>query len=151
MNSISEVVRDPARRQRFIDGCCAVLDAEVEARTGMSGRLVRLAYHQVGKLEGGRLIENVFDKLADEFAEEVDPVYQHWLRETGGDEPFAAWVESHRDELVAALLRVTDRERDRVGKPFLVMTYNRLRGLAERLVGEAIPAVAALVEDHTAA
>lgn len=149
IQALSELVRDPIGRERLLDGCVAVLDREVAAKTGAVAFALKHAYKQVSKLEGGHLIRNVFDKLLDEFVEAIEPFFTEWVvlpPATRGS--FRDYVAARDAAVAEALLRVTDRERDRVDNRVLVLAYNSLRGTALKLVRESVPAVAAMIAAH---
>lgn len=149
MPSLMDIPRDPERRQRLIADCAATLHDEVHKKTGVVAFAVKKAYDGVSHLEHGRLIENVFDKLLDEFAEAMEPFYQDYRRTAAGDgTSFEAYVEANAEAVSKALLVVTDRERDRVDSRILVLAYNSLRGTAMRLVTDSVPAVGAMLARH---
>lgn len=151
MRTLLGIVRDPARRPGVIDDCVATLDAEVAAKKGMMGAAVRTAYRAVGRLEGGRVIPLVVDKLLDEFAAAVDPFLSDYRRDPDAQpRGFGAYLAARSDAVADALLGVTDRERDRVRNPVLIATYNGLRGTAERLVATSVPGLGLMLERHVA-
>ncbi len=147
METLTDISGHPERRGRAIDSCCALLDAEVNSKTGAIAFGVKKAYGAVSKLESGNLIRNVFDKLFDEFIEELDPFYQNWVA-AGGTPGFGDYLEERDEQVAEALLRVTDRERDRVDSRVLVLTYNSLRGVAMKLVRPSIRPLGDMMQNH---
>ena len=47
MGSLVTVVSDPARRRLVIEDCVALLEAEVDAKSGLSGLAIKAAYKAV--------------------------------------------------------------------------------------------------------
>ena len=145
--NFTALTQTPARREALLDDCVAILDQEVHKKKGAVAFAVKKAYQGVGKMEGGNLIRNVFDKLLDEFVEAIEPHYRAYTT-SGHSGSFEAYVADHRDDVAQSLLVVTDRERDRVGSPILVMAYSSLRGTALKLVRESVPVVGAMIARH---
>ncbi len=150
MVTFEEILADPARRQALLEDCSVLLEKEINAHKGVMAKVVRMSFHQVRKLEGGHLIENVFDKLLQEFVDAVIPLHQKYmsLQHAGVQGSFEDFINLHADDLAAALLEVSDRERDRVDNAFLVMVYNRMRGAANGLILASVPSIALFLDCH---
>ena len=47
MGSLFDVTRDPAKRKAVVDDCCALIDAEVSDKGGLTGIAIKTAFATV--------------------------------------------------------------------------------------------------------
>lgn len=143
MATVSEIFDNPARREALIEDAARFLDAEVAARGGVSGLAVKAAFGMVKALKPG-IIRDVLASLLPDFARSLEPIIQQ--RPQG--EPLARYFESRRDDVVRALLSVTDERARRTDNRTLVGAYNKLRPTAEKQVGMSVPGLGRMLEKH---
>lgn len=136
-----------AKREDVVDDVVALIDAEVQSKSGLSGVALKGGYSVVKRLKGGRMIHRAADGLLDPFAEALDPLYSRFLVDPDVS-TFAAYLEPRRDEATQALLGITDARVQEADKKVVIKTYGKLRGQAEKHVNEAIPGVGRLIDKY---
>jgi uncharacterized protein DUF6918 len=143
--TVNDAVRDGERRTRIVDDCVELVDAEVGKKSGLGGMVVKAGYKAVKGIKPG-FIRKVVDKLLDEWAVELDPIWSE--AQAKGKAP-RAHLEAQPDRVAEALLKVTD-EKAKGASGMVRSTYDKLRGSAKKHVEEAVPGLAALLEKHVA-
>ena len=150
MQTLQEILAADGKRPQIIADTVNVLEQEIARKKGVGGFAVKQGFNFIRKLENGRKLEKLIDKLLPSFVTALEPYYHTYTSENvAGDITFATYL-SQRDTAVAnSLLAVTDAKRDRVENKMLGKTYDKLRKSALRHVVEAVPAVGRLIEKHT--
>lgn len=138
---------DAAKREDVVDDVVALINAEVQGKSGLSGVALKGGYAVVKRLKGGRMIHSAADALLDPFAEALDPLYNDFLADEDAS-TFAVYLEPRRDEATQALLGITDARVQEAEKKVIIKTYGKLRGQAEKHVAEAIPGVGRLIDTY---
>jgi hypothetical protein len=144
MGSLVTVVSDPARRRLVIEDCVALLEAEVDAKSGLSGLAIKAAYKAVKGARPG-MVPQSMDALLDDFARATDPLWQEC--QAKGQDPRSFFV-SRKLDTANALLAITDARAQRSPHPTLVKAYHGLRGVAVEHIGAAMPRLADLFVKH---
>lgn len=146
--TLAEKLTDPQNRDRVVNECCTLIDAEVKSKGGLGGIAVKGAYGVV-KAVKPRFIPEVVDGMLDEWVAKIEPFYDSWKKDASG-KPFADYLGSRRDGVAEALLGVTDG-RARVSKNGSVKKmYEKMRPSAKRHVEEALPRLGRLIEQEAA-
>lgn len=143
--SLSEKICDPSRRDAVVDDCCKLVDDEVQGKKGIGGAVVKTGYMAVKGIKPG-FIRSVVNKLLDEWAVQLDPIWAEG--ETKGNA--AGHLKADRSRVAEALLHVTDAKSESAESGVVRSTYKRLRPSAKKHVEEAVPALADLMARHTA-
>ena len=144
MSSLAETLTDSAKRDVVVDDCCALIDAEVGDKGGISGLAIKAGYGAVKGIKPG-FVKQVVTDLLPEFASALDPIYQE---AKGAGRPVSEHFASNASRTADALLSITD-ERAKQSKSGLVKgTYEKLRGSAKKNVEAAIPRLGKMVEKH---
>ncbi len=138
--SLSAALNDADRRNNVIDDCVTLVDDEVKKKKGFGGVVIKTGYKAVKGIKPG-FIRKVVDKLFDEWAAELDPIWD----EAGGVDRFS----SQSDRVAEALLKVTDSKAGNAKSSLVASTYKKLRPSAKKHVAEAVPALAALLDKHS--
>ena len=142
--SLAQKLTQPPHREKVIQDCVGLIDAEVKNKGGLSGMAVKGGYAVV-KTVKPRFVPEVIDGMLDEWVEKLQPFYDDWQKNTGG-RGFGAYLSGRRDAASEALLGVTDG-RARVSKNGSVKKmYEKLRPSAKKHVEEALPRLGDLVE-----
>lgn len=141
--TLSEVIQDPNRLRRVVADANEVLDAEVAGKSGLTGLAVKGAFGLVKAVKPG-IIPEVIENLLPDFARVLDPIIAQRPEGTG----LAPFLQSKSDQVVAALLSITDDRAAKSSHRNLVGAYNKLRPQAEKHVAAAVPRVAGLVDKH---
>lgn len=134
-------------RDIVIDDTVKLIDEEVKSKSGLSGMALKGGYKVVKRLKGGRMIELAVDGLLDEFSEALDPLYEDFLEQDKYD-TFEDYIGKYDDEATQALLGITDSRAEDADNKVLKKTYQKLRGQAEKHVGQALPGVGRLIDEH---
>jgi hypothetical protein len=144
MGSLVSVVSDPARRRVVLEDCVALLEAEVDAKSGLSGLAIKGAFKAVKGVRPGMIAQSM-DALLDDFARATDPLWQEC--QAKGQEPRAFFV-ARKLDVANALLAITDGRAQRSPHQTLVKAYQGLRGVAVDHIGAAMPRLADLFAKH---
>ena len=134
-------------RKTVIKDCVHLIDDEVASKGGLSGVALKGGYAVVKKLKDGRMIEIAVDKLLDEFADAMSPVYETFLADDSAKK-FEKYVGRHASTASNALLGITDAKAARAESKVIKSTYDKLRGSAEKHVTDALPGVGRLIDKH---
>ncbi len=146
MPTLSEIIAHPDQRRQIVADANVVLDQEVADKTGISGLAVKGAFALVKGLKPG-IIPEVIDGLLPEFCGAVDPIL---AKRTPGTD-IQSFLTARPNDIVQALLGVTDARAQRTTHQTLLKAYQKLRPSAEKQVAAAIPRVSAMVARHVGA
>ncbi|MBM4375352.1 MAG: hypothetical protein FJ095_09730 [Deltaproteobacteria bacterium] len=142
--SLIEKFQEPARRERVVDACVALVDVEVEKKKGFGGIVIKTGYGAVKGIKPG-FVRKVVDGLFDRWAAKLAPFWD--AAEASGKSPVAHLV-AERAAVADALLSVTDEKAQRADHAIVASTYKKLRPSAKEHVEEAVPALAELIDRH---
>ncbi len=135
MTTLVEKLTAPAVRPQVVSACCDLIDREVDGKSGLSGFAVKTGYKVVKAIKPG-FVTQVVEALLPDFAAAMEPMQS---KAGGGGEPFAKYLDGHRDEVADALLSVTDAKAQRSSNGTVRKTYEKLRGGAREHVIAAVP------------
>jgi len=138
---------EKVERASVINDCVRLIDDEVGSKGGLSGMALKGGYMVVKKLKDGRMINLAVDKLLDEFADAMSPVYEKFLAEKGATK-FETYVIKHGTSASNALLGITDAKAARAESKVIKSTYDKLRSSAEKHVMDALPGVGRMIDKH---
>lgn len=140
--SLSQQLSDTTKRNGMIDDCVQLVDDEVKRKSGLGGVVIKTGYKAVKGVKPG-FIRKVVDKLFDEWAAQLDPIWSE-----GGDAP-RSHFEGQKSRVADALLSVTDSKADNAESGIVRGTYSKLRPSAKKHVEEAVPGLAGLLEKYS--
>jgi len=135
MSTLRELLGGAAKRGAVLDDALHVLDAEVDAKSGLSGLAVKAAYKLV-KGVSPDFLRRAVDHLLDDFLDALDPLYQEAVRK--GVEPRQQLV-SNPTRVADLLLSITDAKAARAQNQVVKKTYEKLRDGAKKHVEAAVP------------
>ncbi|WP_370309185.1 DUF6918 family protein [Sinimarinibacterium flocculans] len=141
MTTLADILWAPAQRDAVVRDAIGLIESHVGGRGGLRGMSLKTGLAMIKAAKPG-ILDRAVRKLLPEFALALDPLYQDFRSETGGD--FAAYLQKHNGRATAALLAVADRWIGRAS-PVAQGAYARLRGSAEGEVKAAIPGLARLI------
>ncbi|MFY0523482.1 DUF6918 family protein [Archangium gephyra] len=144
MASLTETLTNENKKAAVVDDCCALIDAEVADKGGISGLAIKAGYSAVKNIKPGFIRHAVVDLLPD-FAKALDPLFQE--AKTGG-KPVGAHIASNSGRAADALLAITDGKVRNAQSGLVKGTYEKLRGTAKKNVEAAIPRIGKLIEKH---
>jgi hypothetical protein len=145
MPTLPEVLTSDANKAKVVDDCCALIDAEVKDKGGISGLAIKAGYGAVKGVKPG-FVRTVVSDLLPEFARALDPIYQE--AKTAG-RPVADFFAAQSDRVAEALLAITDAKAQKSKNGLVKGTYDKLRGTAKKNVEAAVPRLGKMVESHT--
>lgn len=143
METLVDVLKDPARSRAVVADGVRMIDDEVHARGGLSGLALKAGYKAVRTIKP-TVIEEALGMLLPEFAPAIDPFVIKGRAE--GD--VRAYFKKNDHAIATALLGVTDRKRKNSKNPVIKRAYDGLRPQAERLTVEAVPRLADMILRH---
>ena len=132
------------KKDAVVEDCCALIDAEVKDKGGISGLAIKAGYGAVKGIKPGFVRQVVTDLLPD-FAQALDPIYQDAKRE---NKPVAAYFSSNSDRVAEALLSITDAKAQRAKSGVVKGTYDKLRGSAKKNVEAAATRLGEMVAKY---
>jgi hypothetical protein len=132
------------KKDAVVEDCCALIDAEVKDKGGISGLAIKAGYGAVKGIKPGFVRQVVTDLLPD-FAVALDPIYQDAKRE---NKPVAAYFSSNSDRVAEALLGITDAKAQRAKSGVVKGTYDKLRGSAKKNVEAAATRLGEMVAKY---
>ena len=144
MPNLSEVLTNDSKKAAVIDDCCALIDAEVKDKGGISGLAIKAGYGAVKGVKPG-FVKQVVTDLLPEFAKALDPIYQDAI--TGG-KPIASFFGANGGRVAEALLAITDAKAERSKSGVVKGTYDKLRGSAKKNVEAAAPRLGEMVQKY---
>jgi hypothetical protein len=141
--SLIEAISD--NRDKVIDDCVGLVDDEVKKKSGLGGMVIKTGYKAVKGIKPG-FIRQVVDKLLDEWAQKLDPIWAEAL--SAGKSP-RTHFEANASRVAEALLSVTDEKSSGAKSSVVRGTYSKLRPSAKQHVEVAVPGLAAVLDKHT--
>lgn len=142
--SLSQQLSDSEKRDGLIDDCVELVDDEVKRKSGLGGVVIKTGYKAVKGIKPG-FIRKVVDKLFDEWAAQLDPIWAEGAGAASSREHFVG----QRSRVADALLSVTDAKADNAESGVVRKTYSKLRPSAKKHVEEAVPGLATLLEKYS--
>jgi hypothetical protein len=144
MPTLPEVLTSETSKGRVIEDCCALIDAEVKDKGGISGLAIKAGYGAIKGVKPG-FVRTVVSDLLPDFARALDPLYQE--AKTAG-KPVADYFVAHSSQVAEALLAITDEKARKAKNALVKGTYEKLRGTAKKNVEAATPRLGKMIETH---
>ena len=135
----------PEVEPQFVADCQALIDGEVNGKSGISGTAVKAAYKVAATFAPGYYTETIKSILPD-MLDALEPFWADFLE--SGTAQFGDYLAKRGDEAADALLAVTDRMADVSGRAAIVKAYKMVRGSAGRNIEVALPALGALLQTY---
>ena len=146
-DTLKSALLDTAKRPAVIADLGALVDAEVAAKGGISGAVIKTGYAAVKKVKPG-FIAHAIDSLLPRFVAALEPLWAEHRSAGGGD--FGAFLAARPDRSADALLSVTDARAKASGKENLKKGYDKLRPSAKKNVIEALPRLGKVIDKYAA-
>lgn len=141
--TLSEVLADPARRDRIVADCVRIVDDEVRAKSGLSGTVLRAGYAAFQKVRPG-IVKAALLRLLPLMA----PVLEtHWTAGLSSGDPDRHF-RLNEQRIAEELLQVTDGLAARSDNRVLTRLYGSLRPSAKAPVASAVPRLPGLIRAH---
>jgi hypothetical protein len=140
--TLRQVLLAPDTQPQVITDCFALIEQELEDKSGASGAALRMAYKTVTNFKPGYLRRTLKDMLP-EIVDRLEPYWADFRASGGAD--FGGYLAKHGEEVSESLLSVTDALAAVSGRPVIVRAYRSMRGSAIKHVEAALPRVGDLV------
>ncbi len=142
--TLTQLLLQPGKRPAVVTDCVALVDAEVDSKSGLAGIAVKAAYAVVKKVKPG-IIREAVDHLLDEFVARLEPFHAAAV-EAGA--PVGPAFTARAEEIANALLAVTDARAARSRHKTIKAAYEKLRPMGVKHTAAAVPGIARLLEKH---
>jgi hypothetical protein len=146
-DTLATVLLNKANRPAVIADLGALVDAEVAAKGGISGAVIKTGYAAVNKVRPG-FVGHAIGSLLPGFVDALEPLWAEHRSAGGGD--FGAFLAARRDRSADALLSVTDARAKASNREALKKGYDKLRPNAKKNVIEALPRLGRTIDKHAA-
>ena len=143
--TLTELLLSPENQPQVIQDCIHLIENEVSQKKGLTGVAVKTGFKILTTLKDG-LLEELLKKLLPEFVETLEPFYEKFTHSPATD--FKSFLESQSEEVVQALLSVTDKRAEKAKNKTLKSGYQKLRGAATKHVSQAIPGLANVISKY---
>jgi hypothetical protein len=144
MATLQEIIT-PEVESRFVADCQALIDGEVDGKSGVSGTAVKGAYKVAATFAPGYYTETIRSILPD-MLDALEPFWADFLE--SGTADFGDYLVKHGDEAADALLSVTDHLADVSGRAAIVRAYKMVRGAAGKNIEAALPGLGTLLQGY---
>ena len=144
MANLPDFLTDPSKKEQVVDDCCALIEAEVKDKGGISGLAIKAGYGAVKSVKPG-FVRGVVVDLLPEFAQALDPVWQDAKKDS---KPVAPFFVANSARVAHALLAITDAKAQRAKSAVVKGTYEKLRGTAKKNVEAAVPRLGDMVQKY---
>jgi hypothetical protein len=144
MATLPEVLAADTKKEAVVDDCCALIDAEVGDKGGISGLAIKAGYTVVKGIKPG-FVRQVVSDLLPEFAQALDPLFQE---SQTASRPAGDYFSANATRGADALLAITDAKAARAKSGAVKGTYDKLRSSAKKNVEAAMPRLGKLIERH---
>lgn len=135
-------------RSLLVSDCVALIDRQVQSKSGLSGVAVKGAYGTIKRIKKG-FVPDVIDALLDDWLEKIQPYHETWLA-GGANGTFTEFLVARSDDVAEDLLKVTDQRARSSSHKTATKAYEKMRGSAKSNVVDAIPALGRVVEQRLA-
>jgi hypothetical protein len=150
MGILKDTLLAETRRPAVVTDCAKLVDAEVAAKKGVTGLMIKGGYAAFKAVKPG-IVTKAVEHLLDDFTVILDRHYDTYLADNPGRSPaFDEWARRRDSQIANDLLGVTDDIMARSDKKAIKKIYSGMRNVAQRNVAEAVPAVGRLVIKHLA-
>jgi hypothetical protein len=144
MPTLPEILTNDAKKGAVVEDCCALIDAEVKDKGGISGLAIKAGYGAIKGVKPG-FVKHVITDLLPEFARVLDPLYQEAKQ---ASKPVSDYFSGRSSEVAEALLALTDEKAKHSKNSLVRGTYDKLRGTAKKNVEAAVPRLGKMIESH---
>ena len=135
----------PEVEPQFVADCQALIDGEVDGKSGVSGTAIKSAYKVAATFAPGYYTATIRSILPD-MLDALEPFWAGFLK--SGTAEFGDYLTNRGEEASEALLSVTDRMADVSGRVAIVKAYKMVRGSAGKNIEAALPALGALLQKY---
>jgi hypothetical protein len=125
----------------------ALVDQELDAKGGISGTTVKVAYKAVTSFAPG-YYQQMIEVMVPSLAERLAPFWADFAASGSGS--FGDYLSKRGDEVSEALLSITDQMAADSDKGAIIAAYKAVRGGASKNIEAALPNLGVLVQKYAA-
>jgi hypothetical protein len=145
MATLHEMLLAPDVEPKVVTDVLALVDNELASKSGISGTAVKVAFKAITAFAPGYYQETVASMVPDM----VDQLAPFWADfQASGSADFGDYLVKRSDEVVPAMLVVTDAMRDRSGRTAVVKAYSAVRNGASKHIEAALPNLGAMIQKY---
>ncbi|MEC9466265.1 MAG: hypothetical protein VX834_10795 [Myxococcota bacterium] len=145
MNALNDVLLEQSTRDNVITDCVALVETEIQSKSGLSGVAIKTAFGVVHKVNP-KFVHLAVSSLIDDFVKAMNPVYDSY-KETGRNDLRSYWIQE-KGALANSLLQVADRRMDRAQNKAIKKVYAKLRPTGLKHVEASVPAIADVISKY---
>lgn len=144
MKSLKDILLAPHQKEALYADMVKLLEAQIAALSGLKGLALKTT---VGVLKSAKpqILERAVAGLMPGLTEALEPLHQQFR--TSGDRDFSLFLQKHPDEVIEALLGVTDRRIQNASESSQAV-YGKFRVSAVEQCRKALPALARLLSGY---
>ncbi len=146
MTSLKDTLLTSENRPKVIADAVALVEAEVQGKSGLSGMAIKAAFAAVNKMKPA-LVRDAVDTLLDRFVARLEPFFAEW-DSSGRSGSFGAHLNREPNRVANALLAVTDARAREIQSGPVKGAYERLRPTGEKNVEAAVPGLARALDRY---
>jgi hypothetical protein len=145
MATLHEMLLAPDVEPKVVTDVLALVDNELASKSGISGTAVKVAFKAITAFAPGYYQETVASMVPD-MVEQLAPFWADF--QASGSADFGDYLVKRSDEVVPAMLVVTDAMRDRSGRTAVVKAYSAVRNGASKHIEAALPNLGAMIQKY---
>ena len=145
MTALNDVLLEQSTRDNVITDCVALVETQVQSKSGLTGVAIKTAFSVVNKVNP-KFVHLAVSSLIDDFVRAMNPVYASF-KETGGKDLRSYWIQE-KGALANSLLQVADRRMDRAQNRTMKKAYAKLRPTGLKHVEASVPAIADVISKY---
>lgn len=145
MTTLQQTLLAPETLPTVVSDVQALIDGEVNGKSGLSGAGLKVAYKAVTSFAPG-YYQSVIEHMLPDMTAQLEPFWAHFA--ASGEGSFGDYLAKRDEEVAQALLSVTDRMARDSERAVVVKAYNAVRGGAAKNIQAALPALGVLVQKH---
>lgn len=141
--TLTEALKDADLMRRIVEDGVRIIDEEVQAKRGLSGKALRVGYRTIKKIKPD-IIHSSLAMLLPGFAPAIDP---HWDRAVASGDT-DRYFRDNRDRVADDLLAVTDRRGEVARNRVMIKVYKSLRGKAKEHTAGSVHRIPELIQKY---
>lgn len=146
-SNLPDILQVDGNHEKLTADCQAVVEQELNAKSGVSAAALKVAYKAVTAFAPG-YYQTTVEAMVPDLLDKLQPFWADFQAAGGGQ--FGDYLVKRSDEVAPALLEVTDGMAQRSDRGAVIKAYNTVRGGAGKHIEAALPNVGALVEKYAA-
>jgi hypothetical protein len=148
MAALQQVLLAPETMPHVVADVQTMIDGEIDAKSGLSGTGLKVAYKVVTSFASG-YYQSTVESMLPAMVAQLEPFWADYTT-AGGGVSLGDYLAKRGDEVSEALLSVTDQMAKGSDRAAVVKAYGAVRGGAAKNIEAALPNLGALVQKYMA-